>query len=100
MMGLSQLSMLTGVKAVADRTSNNLIYQSWQVLSQVSDAHPGAILISALVIGGAFATAYFAPRAPAPLFGVAFAVAVAFAVGIREKEVGRLPFEIPPFAAF
>lgn len=100
MMVLSQLATMTGVKAVVDRTSNNLIYQSWQVLSQISTARAGAILISLLVIAAAFAMARLAPRAPAPLFGVVFAVLVAFATGIHEKEVGRLPFAIPPFAGF
>jgi SulP family sulfate permease len=100
MMVLSQLATMTGVKAVVDRTSNNLIYQSWQVLSQISTARPGAIVISLLVIAVAFAVARFVPRAPAPLFGVLFAVLVAFATGIHEREVGHLPFEIPPFAGF
>jgi sulfate permease, SulP family len=100
MMILSQLATMTGVKAVVDRTSNNLVYQSWQVLSQISTARPGAIVISLLVIAAALAVARLVPRAPAPLFGVLFAVGVAFATGIHEKEVGRLPFEIPPFAGF
>jgi SulP family sulfate permease len=40
------------------------------------------------------------PKGPSPLFGVVVAVVVAAAFGWHEKEVGRLPLEIPPFAGF
>jgi SulP family sulfate permease len=100
MMVLSQLSTMTGVRAVIDRTSNNLLYQSWQVLSRISDAHAASLIISLLVVAAAFAVAHFVPRAPAPLLGVLFAVAVAAIFGLHEKEVGRLPFEIPAFQGF
>ena len=100
MMVLSQLATMTAVKTAIDRTSNNLLYQSWQILSHVGQAHGGAVAISALVIAAAFAVAHFAPSAPAPLIGVFVAVGAGAALGIHEKEVGRLPFEIPPFAGF
>src|SRR5580658_181663 len=100
MMFLSQLATMTGVKAVVDRTPNNLLYQSYQVLAKFSTARPGSILVSLLVIAGAFAAARFAPRAPAPLIGVLFAVAVAALFGVHEREIGRLPFEVPPFVGF
>jgi sulfate permease, SulP family len=100
MMVLSQLATMTAVRTAIDRTSNNLLYQSWQILSHAGQAHAGAVAISALVIGAAFAVAHFAPRAPAPLIGVFVAVGAGAALGIHEKEIGRLPFEIPPFAGF
>jgi SulP family sulfate permease len=100
MMVLSQLATMTAVRTVLDRTSNNLLYQSWQVLSNVGQAHSGAVAISAFVIAAAFAVAHFAPKAPAPLIGVFVAVAAGAALGIHEKEIGKLPFEIPPFAGF
>jgi SulP family sulfate permease len=100
MMFLSQLATMTGAKAVVDRTSNNLLYQSYQVLAEFSTARPGSILVSLMVIAGAFAAARFAPRAPAPLIGVLFAVAVAALFGVHEREIGRLPFEVPPFVGF
>jgi len=100
MMVLSQLATMTAVRTAIDRTSNNLLYQSWQILSHAGQAHAGAVAISALVIGAAFAVAHFAPRAPAPLIGVFVAVGAGAALGVHEKEIGRLPFEIPPFAGF
>ena len=58
------------------------------------------MIISLLVVAAAFAVAHFVPRAPAPLLGVLFAVSVSAILGIHEKEVGRLPFEIPDFQGF
>jgi len=100
MMVLSQLSTMTGVRASIDRTSNNLLFQSWQILSGISDAHAASLIISILVIAAAFAAARFIPRAPAPLLGIVFAVTVAAIFGLHEKEVGHLPFAIPDFAGF
>jgi len=100
MMVLSQLATMTAVRTVVDRTSNNLLYQSWQILSHAGQAHAGAVAISAFVIAAAFAVAHFAPSAPAPLIGVFVAVGAGAALGIHEKEIGKLPFEIPPFAGF
>jgi SulP family sulfate permease len=100
MMVLSQLATMTAVSASLDRTSNNLLYQSWQILSHASQAHLGAVAISAIVIAAAFAAAHIVPHAPAPLLGVVAAVGAAAAFGIREKEIGKLPFEMPPFAGF
>jgi SulP family sulfate permease len=100
MMVLSQLATMTAVSASLDRTSNNLLYQSWQILSHASQAHLGAVAISAIVIGAAFAAAHIVPHASAPLLGVVAAVGAAAAFGIREKEIGKLPFEMPPFAGF
>ncbi|HUE01575.1 MAG TPA: SulP family inorganic anion transporter [Bryobacteraceae bacterium] len=100
MMVLSQLATMTGVRTNIDRTSNNLLYQSWQVLSHAGQSHPGAVAVSALVIALAFVVAHLTPRAPAPLIAVAAAVGIATMFGIREKEIGRVPFEIPPLAGF
>ena len=49
MMVLSQLATMTAVSTGLDRTSNNLLYQSWQILSHASQAHAGALAISAFV---------------------------------------------------
>jgi SulP family sulfate permease len=100
MMVLSQLATMTGVKTSIDRTSNNLLYQSWQILSHAAESRWGAVFISLLVIGGAFLAAHFWPNAPAPLIGVLVAIAIGALFGIHEKEIGHLPFEIPPFAGF
>ena len=100
MMFLSQMGVMLGVKAVVDRTSNNMIYQSWQVLSHVAETQWSAVILSGAVIAAAFVSARLFPRAPAPLMGVLAAVAVAFTFGLHQREVGKLPLEIPPFAGF
>jgi SulP family sulfate permease len=52
------------------------------------------------VIAGAFLVARRVPRAPAPLLGVVLAFVIAQLFGLHEKEVGRLPLEVPPFVGF
>jgi SulP family sulfate permease len=100
MMFLSQLGVMLGVKAVVDRTSNNVLYQSWQVLSHFAETQWAAVIISGMVILAAFASARFMPRAPAPLMGILASVAVALLFGLHQKEVGKLPLEVPDFVGF
>jgi len=100
MMILSQLGMMLGVTAVVDRTSNNLLYQSWQILSRAPETQPSALVISGVVIIVALVCARYVPKSPAPLIGVLASVLVATLFGLHQKEVGRLPLEIPPFAGF
>jgi sulfate permease, SulP family len=100
MMVLSQLGIILGIQAVVDRTSNNMLYQSWQILVRAAQAQPAAWIISLVVIGVALLSTRYVPKAPAPLVGVIVAVTVAAIFGLHQKEVGRLPLEIPPFAGF
>jgi sulfate permease, SulP family len=100
MMFLSQMGVMLGVTAVVDRTSNNMLYQSWQVLSHAAETHWSAVLVSLAVIISALLCTHFLPKAPAPLIGVLVALAVASVFGLHQKEVGRLPLEIPQFAGF
>ncbi len=95
MMFLSQLGVMLGVKAVIDRTSNNVLLQSWQVLSHVAETQWSAFIISVVVIVTALACSYYLPKSPAPLLGVVAAVVVAGIFGLHQREVGKLPLEIP-----
>ena len=99
-MFLSQLGVMLGVKAVVDRTSNNVLYQSWQVLSHFAETQPSAVIISGAVIVAALMSARLVPRAPAPLIGILVAVAVELVFRLHQSEVGKLPLEIPPFVGF
>ena len=100
MMVLSQLGVMFGVRAVVDRTSNNMLVQSWQVLSRIRETQMSALIISGLVIVVALVCARYLPKAPAPLIAVIAAVGMATVFGLHQKEVGRLPLQIPPFAGF
>lgn len=100
MMILSQLGMLLGVRAVVDRTSNNMLYQTWQVLRRAGGTQTSAVVIGSIVIIVGLLCARYIPRAPAPLIGVIASVTVAILFGLHQREVGKLPLEVPPFAAF
>ncbi len=100
MMILSQLGVMLGVRAVVDRTSNNMLYQSWQVLSRAGETQWSALTISVIVILAALAAARYLPKAPAPLIGVLAAVSVAAIFRLHQREVGNLPLEIPSFVGF
>jgi SulP family sulfate permease len=100
MMFLSQLGVIFGVKTVVDRTSNNMIYQSWQVLSHLAETQWSAVIISGAVIVGSFAAARYIPKAPAPLIGILASVAIAAIFGLHQREVGKLPLTIPLFIGF
>ena len=100
MMFLSQLGVMLGVNAVVDRSSNNILYQSWRVVSRASETQSSALIISGVVIIAAFLSTRFIPRAPAPLVGIIASVLIAGVFGLHEREVGKLPLEIPPFAGF
>ena len=100
MMFLSQLGVIFGVKTVVDRTSNNMIYQSWQVLSHLAETQWSAVIISGAVIVGSFAAARFIPKAPAPLIGIVASVTIAAIFGLHQREVGKLPLNIPDFIGF
>jgi SulP family sulfate permease len=100
MMFLSQLGVMLGIKTILDRTSNNILYQSWQVLTHIASMQPSAFVISFSVIVAALLCTRYLPRAPAPLIGVLSAIGIAATFGLHQKEVGRLPLEIPKLAGF
>lgn len=98
MMVLSQLGPILGVKAVIDRTSNNLMYQSWQILADARDLQIGALTIGVVVIAGAFIATAISHKAPAPLIGVLAAVVVTALFHLHQKEIGSLPLAVPNLA--
>jgi sulfate permease, SulP family len=62
MMILSQLGVLFGVRAVIDRTSNNMLDQSWQMLRRVGATQPSAVIIGGVVIVVGLLCARYVPR--------------------------------------
>ncbi len=58
------------------------------------------MLLGTIVVAGAVASARRWPRSPAPLLGVALAVAVASLLGWRERPLGTLAMTLPPLAGF
>ncbi len=100
MMFLSQLNTMLGTRVRIDRTSNNLLYQSWQVLSNIAQSQAGPLIVSVVVIAVALAVAYFFPRLPAPVIGVLTATAVAVVFHLHQRTVGEIALQIPAFAGF
>ena len=98
MMVLSQLATMMGVHAPA--ASNNVLAQSWHVLSLAGESRASALIVSGVVIAASLLAARFAPKAPAPLVGLVLAAVVAIAFHLREKEVGQLSLAVPSFAGF
>jgi sulfate permease, SulP family len=100
MMFLSQMGVMLGVRAVIDRTSNNILYQTWQILSHAGQTQFSAVVISLVVIAVGLLVNWYFPKLPAPLIGVATAVTIASVFHLRQRVVGVLPLQMPSFAGF
>jgi SulP family sulfate permease len=100
MMFLSQLNTMLGVRAPIDRTSDNLLYQSWLVISRATQAQAGTLTVSLIVIVVAIAVAHFLPRMPAPLIGVVAATFIAIAFQLHQRTVGEIALTVPSAAGF
>jgi SulP family sulfate permease len=99
MMVISQLRIIFGIASPID-ASSNMIGQLMTVLEHLGDSQWSPFVLGSLVVLGAFATARWSPKAPAPLIGVGVAVLASQLLGLHEKEVGSLPLAIPDFAGF
>lgn len=100
MMVISQLRTIFGISSPIDGASTNMLWQLSQVLARLDEARWHPLFLGLIVIGGAFLIARWSPRAPAPLLGVLLAVAASVMFGLREREVGKLPLDLPSFAGF
>lgn len=99
MMVVSQLKTIFGLNLPTSGASS-VFDQLTQVLAKAGGLRPAPLILGLVVIGACFAVARVAPKAPAPLIGVLIACGVGLTFGLHEREVGRLPLEIPPFAGF
>jgi SulP family sulfate permease len=95
MMVISQLRIMFGIAS-----SSNMIGQLITVLDHLGESQWAPMVLGFLVIAGAFASARWSSKAPAPLIGVGVAVIASQLLGLHEKEVGSLPLTIPDFAGF
>jgi SulP family sulfate permease len=99
MMVISQLKTIFGLN-IPVTGATAIIIQLTEVLAHITELRWSPLIYGAAVILAAFGVAKLAPKAPAPLLGVIFAVGVGYLFGLHEKEVGTLPLELPPFAGF
>jgi sulfate permease, SulP family len=96
MMLVSQLDIILGVASPLGRTAGSALGQLSAVVDRLGETRLVPLILGLAVILVATATARLSPHAPAPLIGVALAIAIARVFGLREKEVGLLPAMLPP----
>jgi len=100
MMLVSQLDVMLGVATPGSRPAASAAGQLAAVVSRISAIHVVPLTLALTVILAATAAARLSPHAPAPLIGVALAVMLGRLLRVHEAEVGSLPAELPPLAAF
>lgn len=71
-----------------------------QVKSVAIQGHPHGMILAAVSVMLALASARFFPQAPAPMSGVAGSLALGALMGWKEMEVGSMQLSIPPLATF
>lgn len=98
MMIVSQLRTMFGLSIANPPVST--LGQLMQFVENIGGTRYAPLILAAMVIAASFAVARLSPKFPAPLIGVVLAFAAGSIFGLHEKEVGRLPLEIPAFAGF
>lgn len=99
MMVILQLRSLLGLAETAGGSPTPL-GQLASALSSLGSARWQPLILGATVVAGAVLAARRWPRSPAPLLGVAMAVALAGVLGWREAPLGPLSMTLPDFAGF
>lgn len=101
MMVINQLRTMFGLSAPEGMAwPKSIPGQLVMFIQQIANTQWAPLLLSALVVGGAFYFARLNNKLPAPLLGVLLAAGASFLLNLHEKEVGRLPLDIPPFMGF
>lgn len=100
MMIISQLKTIFDLKAPAGGWKDSMFGQFAQTFDKIGEMHWIPTVLAVIVIVVATIAVRFIPRGPSPLFGVIVAIIAAAVFGWHEKQVGRLPLEVPPFAGF
>lgn len=100
MMVIFQLRELLGLPAPPNSSSATPIGQLVSALAGLGESRWQPMLLGTIVVAGAVVVGRRWPRSPAPLIGVALAVAIASLLGWRERPLGTLAMTLPPFAGF
>jgi SulP family sulfate permease len=100
MMIISQLRTIFALPAPPGGWSEAMLGQLLQVINGLGRMRLAPAMVALIVVVAATAIVFLLPRSPAPLFGVIVAVLIAGAFGWHEKEVGTLPFALPPLVGF
>jgi sulfate permease, SulP family len=100
MMVILQLRTLLGLPAATGESPSSPFGQLASAMAMLGQARWEPILLGMIVVAVATASARRWPRAPAPLLGVALAVAVAAMLGWRERPLGQISLNLPAFVGF
>ncbi|MGO9260625.1 MAG: SulP family inorganic anion transporter [Bryobacteraceae bacterium] len=100
MMLVSQLDIILGVSSPLTRSAGSTVSQLVAVAHHLADTRMVPLVLGMMVVLAATFSARFSHRLPAPLIGVALAIAMARLFGWREREVGFLSSGLPPLAPF
>lgn len=100
MMVVSQLRTLTGIASPVNAASSNALLTLMSWWDSIEYARAAPLVIGLVALGGALASARWSARLPAPLIGVLLAALFTQIAGLREKEIGWLSLDLPPFAGF
>jgi SulP family sulfate permease len=100
MMVILQLPTLLGLPSSPGAQSSSPLGLFSSTVASLGRIRWEPLLLGMIVVAGAAAAARRWPRSPAPLLGVALAVAAASMLGWRERPLGTIPVMLPPFAGF
>ena len=100
MMLISQMDIILGVDSAATRSAGSTLAQLVALAERLGDVRLAPLLLGLTVMVAATLAARWSPRAPAPLIGVALAIVLARFFGFHEREIGAMPWEMPPFVGF
>jgi sulfate permease, SulP family len=102
LMLISQSDVILGVQSPLTSARGPYVYfgQLVAVLRHIGETRWVPLVLGLTVIVAADLAGRWSPRAPAPLIGVALALAIAQIFGFHENVVGRLPRGLPDFVGF
>ena len=100
MMLVSQLDVILGIASPVTKSSGSTLGVLITVFENLPKARWMPFVLGVTVMVGAWVSARWSKRAPAPLIGIGAALLIAQFIGMHEKEVGALPLSLPAFAGF
>jgi len=100
MMVILQLRTLLGHPAAPGDASASPLQQLIAVLTKLGGTRWEPLLLGSIVVAAAFWANRRWPRSPAALLGVGLAATAAYLFGWRERPLGTIVLNWPPFARF
>ncbi len=100
MMLISQADTILGLASPLTRAAGSTLSQLFIVFQHLPQAKVAPLILGLIVIIFASFAARISPKVPAPLIGVAVAIAASSFLEMHESVVGALPLSMPPLVGF